>query len=173
MHNKAVEGFLDGCDLELSKIAAIVTLPEGAGAPKEVNALRVESLPFLTKYALVKTSGTMELCFKTLVTDCVGSRENARVVRYLDETFTSRGINPKIGTMVDYLKKFDDRWPKELDAQIKAKDTQIFSSVRYLVDERNKHAHGKDTRIGLQEIRECFAHGRVALEILDEIISHR
>lgn len=170
MHNKGVEAFLDGCDLELTKITAIVTLPEDSGTAKEANIIRVESLPFLTKYSLIKACGTIELCFKTLVSECVTSKDNARVSKYLDETFLSRGINPKIGAMANYLRKFDDAWAKEFEAKVQAKDSRIITSVKYLVDERNKHAHGKDTRIGLQEVKECFAHGRMAIEILDEML---
>ena len=171
MRNKVAEAFLEDCSSELEKIVAIVTLSEGSVCAKEVNAVRVESLSFLTKYALIKACGTIELCFKTIISERVTEKESVLVKKYLEETFLSRGINPKIKAISSHLSKFDEAWPKQFEDKIAAKDNKISSSMRYLVDERNKHAHGQDTRIGLHEVIECFGRGRNAIEILDEVVS--
>ncbi len=171
MHNKVVEAFMDDCASEFERIAGIITVPEDSGSTKETNAVRVDSLPFLTKYALIKSCGIIELCFKTIICDQVSQKENVRIKKYLDDTFLSRGVNPKVKAIAGYLAKFDEAWPKEFENRVQVKDDKISPSMRYLVDERNKHAHGKDTRIGFHEILSCFRYGRMAVEILDDVVS--
>lgn len=77
MNNTDVQQLLDNCDVELTHIASIITSLGGTNL----------TVPYLNKYSVIKSCGTIEISFKTLIADYCSKRSKSQVKNFLNKKF--------------------------------------------------------------------------------------
>jgi len=162
MNNSEVDSIIDECKLELDNIEKIV------------NNLKQTSniIPFLTKYAVIKTCGTIELSFKTLISDFCSNNQNEQIKNYISKTVRESSINPTKDNICSLLLKFDKDWniafKEKLNLQ-KNKEKILFS-LKSLNESRNTFAHGGNPTTTFQSVKDYFNDCIEIIFILDNIL---
>ena len=162
MNNSDVELLLTQCRSELDHVeASIVTL--GVMSPVA---------PYLTKYAVVRACGAVEVSFKALVADFCSKRSKKQVKRYIGLKIVRSSTNPSHDKIVEMLSQFDDNWQKTFKANIGSdpNKAQLLSSLQSLVDARNEFAHGGSPTLSINDVIKHFEHARKVLEHVDTVI---
>ena len=111
MNNLAAKEKIEQCSEELERIKHIII---GIGRTSH-------PVPFLTKYAIIKSCGTIETCFKTILSDYKIEEQNDKVKNFIDAKFRNSSINPSKDNIHKALKLFDEEWNitfKDVDGRI-------------------------------------------------------
>ena len=91
---------IDECDAEITDIESrLQRLPP---LDKEV--------AYLTYYVLIKTSGTVEFVYRSIVADYFSRLSDSRVDTYLDTTVRKGSMSAKYDQMCGLLGRFDSTW---------------------------------------------------------------
>lgn len=162
MHNKEVQQVLVDCENDLVQAKTIVA---SIGFTSNI-------VPYLTKYAIIKACGAIEVAYKAIVADFCSKRSKIQIKRYLDNKVREGSRNPTYSNLCKLLAEFDEEWNKIYKEKINAhsdKDNILFS-LQSLVDARNDFAHGGNPTITLDDTIKHFSYCRVAVEIMDDII---
>ena len=100
----------------------------------------------LSRFLVVRTCGFLE---RTIV-ECCGafltSKAVPRVAAYGVSWVSQRG-NPKPERLVDLVRRFDSEWGDELESLLDEDDGYVRRELSFLVDRRNKIAHGESEGI--------------------------
>lgn len=83
------------CIEDLDKIRSIIE-KEGGSAPP---------VPFLTRYAVIKSCGTIEFCFKTIICDHTSQELNEQVRNFIDKKFRNSSMNPSMHNILNSCSK--------------------------------------------------------------------
>lgn len=161
MNNVSVQHILDDCRNDLIKINHLIV---GMG-------VMADPVPFLTSYALIKTCGTIEFCFKTIIADIhVGA--SRQVQNYINRKIRESSMNPTESNICNILKSFDENWNKDFKAKLNshADCEKIKSSLTSLNEARNIFAHGRPSTISFNDVQEYFEQTRKLIEILDDVV---
>lgn len=161
-NSSAIEG-INGCNQELEKIHFII---EGIGSASH-------PIPYLTKYAIIKACGTVEFCFKTILSDSCANGQSQQIKNYIDNTFRNSSMNPSKDNISKVLKQFDEQWSlkfKERLSTLEHKE-RILDSLKSLNDARNTFAHGGNPSASFENVRNYFADSIKIIELIDEIVS--
>ena len=100
MNNHTAKEKIEQCREELERIKHIII---GIGRTSH-------PVPFLTKYAIIKSCGTIENCFKTILSDYKIEEQNDKVKNFIDAKFRNSSINPSKDNIHKALKLFDEEW---------------------------------------------------------------
>lgn len=162
MNNVDATTSITNCSDELQRIFHLI---EGHGHMSPI-------VPFLTNYSIVKSCGTVEFCFKTIISD-VHSKQSLQIVNYVDNTIRNSSMNPSYENICKTLKKFDDSWHKAFKEKVNSHEhnKRITSSLDSLNNARNAFAHGKNPSSSFENIRSYFNDSIEILEILDEVVN--
>lgn len=162
MNNSDVDMLLGQCRSELIHVQ------------DSINALGLTSpvSPYLTKYAVIRACGTIEVSFKALIADFCSKRSKRQVKRYIALKITRSSANPSHGKIVEMLDQFDENWKNLFKARIAADPdkTHLLDSLQSLVDARNEFAHGGNPTLTISDVIKHFDHARKVLEHVDLIV---
>lgn len=163
MTNAGVEHILDTC---ASELASVSSLHSSLGA----TAL---SSPYLTRYALMRACGTIELAYKGLVADRCSRRANRQVKHYLNRTVRESSRNPSFDNICKLIKTFDTAWHTEFKARLDARADKaaILDGLQSLVDARNDFAHGGMPNMTLGDVLDYYARVRKLIDDLDATLA--
>lgn len=132
--------------------AEILVVSPPSGQPDEVTRA-------LTRYLVVRTCGFLE----TVVDECciafIGSKSSPAVAAY-GASWLGRGANPTPGRLVGLVGRFDGAWATELQSLFDADDERLKREVAFLVDRRNKIAHGQGEGISGRRALDLAASAR-------------
>jgi hypothetical protein len=147
MNNQEAQQSINNCLEELNRIYHLI---EGHGASPIV--------PFLTNYAIVRACGTIEFCFKTVISDSL-SGHSTQIANYIDNTIRNSSMNPSRDNICRTLKKFDDEWNIEFKSRLNAHEhcARLKSSIDSLNSSRNSFAHGDHLSLSFNDIRNYLA----------------
>ena len=161
MHNQTVLTQLDDCSGELEKLKQII----------EVFGQSHSIVPFLTNYAIIKCCGTIENCFKIIISDFHNTLPT-QAKNYIESTFLYSSMNPSKQNICKSLKKFDVNWNNDFKSRLsnEADVDRIESSLSSLNDARNAFAHGGNPAISFASVVTYFTDSRKIIEILDEVV---
>src|SRR5271168_5118348 len=109
MNNGRVAQLLDSGTDELNKIGVLIH-DAGAFDP---------SIPFLTKYALIKACGTIEVAFKALFADFASQDASSQVKNFINAKVTNSSMNPSMDNLYSMLHAFDDDWSDNFKAELR------------------------------------------------------
>jgi hypothetical protein len=162
MNNASVEDELANCKSELDHIAALIN---GLGLTSTIS-------PYLSKYAVIRSCGSVETAFKSLIADFVSRRGKKQVKRFLHRKIRSGSANPSFANMCKFLLDFDEQWKKDFKEQLDLdpNKTSLLTSLQSLVDARNDFAHGGSPSVTITDVLRYFEDARRILEKLDNII---
>jgi len=162
MNNSIVETLINDCQDELDKISLLI----------DVLGNTNRAVPFLTKYALIRTCGTLEQSFKTIISDFSTTNQSSQVRNYIDFTFRESSMNPSIDNICSSLKKFDENWRDSfkglLNGDVNA--GRIKQSINSLNNSRNIFAHGRDPQITFNDVERYFIDAKIIIGYIDDSV---
>lgn len=162
MNNLDVKQELDGCWVELNHVK---TLVDGLGIASAI-------VPYLTKYAVIRACGSIELSFKTTIADYCSRRSKKQIKRFLSRRIREGSANPSFNIICKYLLDFDEDWKRTFKTKIdnEPNKANLLTSLQSLVDARNDFAHGGSPSATISDVLTYFTHARRIMEIMDEVI---
>jgi RiboL-PSP-HEPN len=163
MNNTDVKRILDDCDVDLKAVKSII---DSLGYTSNI-------VPYLNRYAIIKACGTVEVAFKSIITDHCSKRAKKQVKSYLSRRIRNSSSNPSSDKICELLGDFDKDWKKDFKDKLKShsKYSSLTTSMQSLVDARNDFAHGGSPSVTIADVISYFSDFREVLVILDSIIS--
>ena len=161
MNNQTALTNLNDCSSELVKLQKII----------DVFGQSHTIVPFLTNYAVIKCCGSIENCFKIIISDF----HNALPIQaknYIENTFLYSSMNPSKDNICKSLKKFDVQWNNNFKAKLalEVNQARLETSLTSLNDARNAFAHGGNPGVSFSSVVAYFGDAKRIIEILDEVI---
>lgn len=163
MNNTDVESALNECQQDLQHVKAII---DSLGIGSNI-------VPYLNSYAVIKACGTMEVAFKTIITDYCSKRSKKQVKEFLTNKVKDNSMNPSYSNILRTLSDFDEEWKDKFKDSINShiQKNSILTSMQSLVDARNSFAHGGNHNLTINDTITYYLSFRIAIEILDTIIA--
>ena len=162
MNNADVHLHLKQCREELNHIRDSIT------------ALGVMSpvAPYLTKYAVIRACGAVEVSFKNLIVDFCSKRSKKQVKRFIYMRVAKGSANPSHDNILNLLNQFDEDWKKVYKANLSADPDrrQLQDSLQSLVDARNDFAHGGNPTLSISDVLTHFSNAQKVIEHIDSVI---
>lgn len=162
MNNQEAQTSIDSCLEELQRIYHLI---EGHGGTSPI-------VPFLTNYAIVRTCGTIEFCFKTIISDSL-SGHSIQIRNYIDSTIRNSSMNPSRDNICRTLNKFDSNWNTQFKDKLNIHENsaRLKSSIDSLNSSRNSFAHGDPLSSSFDDIKSYFNDSVEIIEMLDEVVT--
>ena len=157
-----LQNLIDECTTELTDISSkISALP-----PLD------KTRAYLTKYALIKSCGTIEFVYRSLVAYYFDQSNLSQVPTYIDKTVREGSMSAKYDNMSGLLGKFDDTWRANFkNAVAQHPDSQrIISSTNSLVTNRHQFAHGKTPTATFNDIKQYYTDALELIRIMDSFV---
>lgn len=161
MNNQTALNSLNDCSIELTKLQQII----------DVFGQSHSIVPFLTNYAIIKCCGTIENCFKIIISDFHNSLPY-QAKNYIENTFLYSSMNPSKDNICKSLMKFDEQWNSnfKLKLSVEPNKSRIESSLSSLNEARNAFAHGGNPGVSFSSVVTYFSDSKRVIEILDEVV---
>ena len=127
---------------------------------------------YLTQYALIKTCGTVEYVYRSIVADLFDQSSLTQIQTYLNNTVRSGSMSGTYDNMSGLLSKFDVTWQSDFRNAIHARsDSQkIIASAKSLVNNRHSFAHGKPTTVSFNDIVDYYNDALILINVLDSVV---
>ncbi len=155
--NDEQKRILDDCEREIVKIKKWI----------EENKLH-SNVKFLVSYAIVKSSGSIEVVFKSMIHDFLSTNCILETNKFLEKHIIDSSANPTTGVMESFLEKFDSSRKERFNRLIK--ETQEKGNLKNLVNLRNDIAHGRNINSTINDVEKYFKSGKVILNKLEEVL---
>jgi len=121
------------------------------------------------KYLCIRTSGLIEVFFKTQLEDYVTDTSPLPIANYVNNRFkTFTNINSK--KIHDLLEVFSPLWAEQYDNKM---TEELTSSLNSVISNRNNIAHGNNDSISMPNVKIYYENVKDIILILDDIISKR
>jgi len=160
MNNLSALTLLQQCEFDLQRIDLII---QALGSTNN-------AVPYLTKYAIIKVCGTLEQCFKIIISDfsCLG--QSTQVKKFIDISFRESSINPNLDNIHKSLKKFDEQWNENFKNLLNVDPdvNRIRSSITSLNNARNEFAHGGNPTLTFTDLNSYFTDTKKIIEFIDQ-----
>lgn len=157
-----LQDLIDECTTELNDIFV------------KINAMPPldKTRSYLTKYALIKSCGTIEFVYRSLVADYFDQSNLSQVPTYIEKTVREGSMSAKYDNMSGLLGKFDDAWKRDFrNAVANHPDGQrIISSSNSLVTNRHQFAHGKTPTATFNDIKQYYIDTLELIRIMDSVV---
>lgn len=129
-------------------------------------------VPFLTMYALIKSCGTVEYVFKSIIADFCERTRITQLQNYIEISIREAPTSPKYDNILNLLNKFDNQWHSNFKNNFNAHpDAQrLRASLNSLVTNRHQFAHGRIPPVSFNSIKTYFIDAIEVLKILDAIV---
>ncbi|WP_281234622.1 HEPN domain-containing protein [Flavobacterium gelatinilyticum] len=162
MNNQTAQDLIDECENDLERIEKII----------EVLTSTNPAVPFLSKYSIIKTCGTLEQCFKIIISDFCSQNQNQQIRNYIDITFRESSINPSIDNIHKSLCRFDSNWNETFKNLLKCDSNKdrIKLSISSLNNARNQFAHGGNPGITFNDVKDYFEDAKTVISYLDQSV---
>ena len=127
--------------------------------------IKINALPpldrtkaYLTKYALIKASGTVEFVYRSIVADYFEQFSVPQIDHFLEKKIRTGSFSAKYEVMSNLLMQFDDNWGRMFKTNIKtrADGQQIIDASNSLVTNRHSFAHGKEPKATFNDIKQYY-----------------
>lgn len=157
-----LQDLIDECTIELNDIE---------GRLDNLPALDKERL-YLTQYALIKSCGTVEFVYRSIVADYFDQSSLVQIHTYIDNTVRSGSMSATYDNMNKLLKKFDSNWANTFKNSVQSHPNaqRLISSSNSLVNNRHLFAHGKPPTATFLDIKNYYFDVLQLVNILDSIV---
>lgn len=163
MNNTEASSILNNCSQELQNISLLL-----AGLGNGANPTA-----YIKKYAVIRATGAIEICFKQIIADKVDEGSHAQVKNFIRRKIRDSSCNPKLSMIETMLEEFDSRWKEKFDELLALEDKpRLKGSLTELVNARNDFAHGGSPDIDIHKTIQYFDDGKRILEILDHVVNY-
>ena len=156
--NGSYERKLDDCSRELAHIQNWIS-KNGVDS----------NIKFLTAYAVVKASGTVEQVLKEMLFDAISVGSSTEAQSYFTRHIIEASFNPSTKKITGLLPHMSKSWNKDFTDKIKG--TTQKEQLDSLVDLRNSFSHGNEITVSIADVIKYFDSGKWILEQLYEVIN--
>jgi len=101
----------------------------------------------LARFLVVRTCGYIEQVVDRSCVAYIQSKSSAKVTSF-GHSYFGRGANPSPDKLIAVVRRFDAGWATDLETTFNADDHRLSREVSFLVDRRNKIAHGLSESLG-------------------------
>lgn len=159
MNNTNADTAIKDCLNELNRIERIINA-EGSTSP---------ICSYLTKYALIRTCGTIEVCYKTIIADYY-ERYSSALGSFITHHVRNATRNGTYENSCTALREFDETKSKNFKVVINSlpDKEKILSSMKSLNTARNNVAHGISSTLSFTDIKGHFNDAIKVIEKLDD-----
>lgn len=155
----ALKELIDDCTTELNDIEA------------KINGLSPldKTKVYLTKYALIKASGTVEFVYRSIVADWFCQYAVPQLDYYLDNTVRAGSMSATYDNMSKLLGKFDVEWSKDFKKSVEVlpDKNRLIQASNSLVTNRHSFAHGREPTATFGEIKQYYHDVLILIDELD------
>lgn len=155
--NKDDTRFIDDCRDELTKIETWINKN-----PLDSN------VKFLVAYAVVKSSGTIEVVFKRMIHSFLASGSKSETQRYLEKNIIDSSANPKTSMIERFLEQFDNSRKDSFNKLLSGSQDKV--NLNSLVQLRNDLSHGRDISASIAVVKRYYESGVSVLITLDSVL---
>jgi hypothetical protein len=162
MNNADVDLHLAQCRAELDHVQATIGT---VGVMSPVT-------PYLTRYAVIRACGAIEVSFKSLIADFCTKRSKKQIKRFIHLKIRKGSANPSQENIMNILNQFDEDWKRSFKSNLKADPNKqkLLDSLQSLVDARNDFAHGGSPTLTISDVIQHFDHARRVVEYVDAVV---
>ncbi|PKK83493.1 MAG: hypothetical protein CVT49_08205 [candidate division Zixibacteria bacterium HGW-Zixibacteria-1] len=163
MNNPYADEILMKCRADLDQALISIT---GVGKSSLI-------APFITKFAIIRACGAIEIAFKSIVADFCSKDSNSQVRNFISKKIKEKSYNPSYAMICNVINDFDNDWKDKFKAKIESlpDKAELLMSLQSLVNARNEFAHGGNPGSSIEDISKYFSDSRRIIEELDTIIS--
>ena len=160
--NQQVNEIIENCRADLERIFHLI---EGLGSLAPASG-------YLTKFALIRISGTLEICYKKLIADYYEGI-SPDLQRCITIHVRDANLNAKYENICKVLKDFDEGKCNAFKASINAREDKddMLNAMSDLNNARNNVAHGDSTTMSFIEMRQKFEKSVLLLQELDKVLA--
>lgn len=163
MNNSLVNDLLHDVTQEISNLKTII------------NAQGVfhATTPYLTRYSLIKASGTLEIAFKSIIADFCVTGTFPQIDTFIHKKVRKNSMNPTYKNICTLLGQFDEQWQRDFKEHVKqdANKAQMLDALSSLSNARNEFAHGGAPNTSIDDIENYYINGIKVISILDNIVN--
>lgn len=161
VNNNAKNSIID-CLKELESIEKMI---ESSGPTTTI-------VKYLTRYSIIRTCGTIEYSFKTIISDHKYDQHSEQIQRFIDEKFRNSSMNPNYDNICKALGSFDNNWCNNFKDKIKndPHSNKLRDSLKSLNRARNDFAHGKSPTVSFQYIFDYFIDSVAIIQKMESSI---
>lgn len=124
---------------------------------------------YLTAYAVVKASGTIEYVLKQMIFDRLSKGTSEETNNFLSKSIVEASYNPSTGQIMRILQKINSEWKERFELTIRS--TKEKGQLNSLVELRNNFAHGSPITASINDVDTYFNAGIVILDRLWNILN--
>lgn len=159
--NQQVNDIIEDCRADLKRIFHLI---EGLGSLSPTSG-------YLTKFALIRISGTLEVCYKKLIADYYEGI-SPDLQRFITIHVRDASLNAKYENICKVLKDFDEGKCTAFKTSINARTDKddLLHSMSDLNNARNDVAHGDSTSMTFNEMRQKFEKSVLLLQELENVL---
>jgi hypothetical protein len=114
----------------------------------------------LARFLVVRTCGFVEQITEQCCMAYLQSKSDPRSALFAKSWF-GRGAGPKPDSLVKLVQRFDIAWAEDLKKLLDSDDELLSRELSFLVDRRNKIAHGLSEGIGVRKALNLLKPARV------------
>lgn len=157
-----LQALMNDCDAELVDIDSRITTMQALDTGKK----------YLTQYALIRTCGTIEYVYRSIVADFFSQYGISQIDQYLDQHIRSGSMSATYDNMKKLLKAFDDGWERTFKSNVDAHPEcmRIKSSISSLVNNRHLFAHGKAPTATFSDIKQYYSDAKTLVQLFDQAV---
>lgn len=162
MNNSQVQAELISCTQELTNIQNLVV----------TQVITSQFVSYLTKYAVVRACGSIEIAFKAVIADFCCHRGKKQIKHFINKRVRSGSANPSMSNIENFLKDFDPTWRQNFKNLLSQEPNPplLTTSLQSLVDARNAFAHGGSPTVTMQNVLNYYQNAVRIIELLDAVI---
>lgn len=109
----------------------------------------------LVRFLLIRSCGYVEVAVLESFRAYMTSKAHGNVARF-GGSWIDRGFNPKPDRLVEMTKRFSQTWAADLEQHLSADDDYLKREMGFLVDRRNKLAHGVGESVGARKALDLY-----------------
>lgn len=161
INNINAKNAIDDCNADLVRITGIIN---DVGSTSPLSG-------YLTKYSLIRICGTLEICYKTIIADYY-ENISPQLGQFIGFHLRDASMNPTYDNICQAIKRFDDNRQQNFKSAVAAlpNTESLKESFSVLNRERNNVAHGINSTLSFNDMKNRFSEAIRVIEILDSVM---
>ena len=123
---------------------------------------------YLTSYAVIKASGTIENVLKQIIFDTLSDGAKDETKNFLTKSIMDASYNPSPGQIYKLLERINTDWKQQFESFIHGSNQK--GELKSLVELRNSFAHGSSITASIRDVVNYFDAGVWILEKLCDVV---
>lgn len=154
---ESIQKLIDDCNSELNEIEEIINRLSPFDRTQQ----------FLTKYALIKASGTLETAYHHIVAEYLEQFNIPQVNYFIAKNVRVNSSSVRYDNMTNLLGSFDKTWKSTFKKNVsaRAEKDRLLESAESLVNNRHAFAHGANTTVSFKDVKTYYLD---TLELIKE-----